>query len=272
MLRRRQQERLIENSFYQSTLIEEFVSRRYTDELFDRIIVKNLIGGKIIMARKIQDPSILKPLLMDTAILVPKSTLPGLIDKPKNVVGTTLGGLIKLERISYGMPMPTGTYRFEVNADASKYKVTNLDTGFTSDETAPAATAVTTLIPGIAVKVESLTGVVNGDYADVDVFGDTTFIVPGTVLGRLKEGPNKGKFEVAIDPNIGKYDIVRISAGTLETDASKRTLATDGSNVLANNDTMTVAVYIYAQLNKEICQSVNMTDALEKKIEGIVWG
>lgn len=222
------------------------------------------------MARKALDPCRLQPLQMDTAILVPKSTLPGLIGDVKDVVGKTLGGLITLERTSYGIPMPDGRYRFECTAEG-KYKVTNLDTGFESEVQTPGTDGVTTLVPGITVKLADMTGVVAGDYADVDVYGDTTYIIPGTVLGRLNSGPNKGKYEVAIDTNIAKYDIVRIAAGALETDANKRGIGSDGSSMMVNADTLTVSVYVYAQLSKEVVQGVNMTEALEKKIQGIVW-
>lgn len=260
--------------FYRSNVSGEvYKRRRISDELFDKVIIKNMIGGKIIMARKIQNPSKLQPLQMDTAILVPKTVLPGLIGNTKNMVGTKLSEAISLARISYGIPMPTGTYRFEAvgTSENIKYTVTNLETGFKSAEIPVSATANTTLIPGVAVTISSLTGVVAGDYADVDVFGDTTFIVPGTVLGRLKTGPNKGKYEVAVDTNIANYDVVRISAGTLETDPDKRRIGSDGSNILVNSDTLTVSVYVYAQLDKAVCQSVNMTEALENKIQGIVW-
>lgn len=223
------------------------------------------------MSRKIQDPSRLTPLQMDTAILVPRTTLPGIIATPADVVGTTLGGLIKAERTSYGLPLVDGTYRIEVVGDGSKYKVTNINTGFESSEQTPAADAVTTLIPGVSLTIASLTGCVAGDYADIDVAGDTTFIVPGTVLGRLKDGVNQGKYEVAVDPNMAKYDILRICAGTLETDPDKRRIGSDGSSMMVNADTMTVSVYVFAQLSKTIVDSVNMTDAMREKIQGIVW-
>lgn len=256
--------------FYKADAIEEYYPRRYADESFDRIIIKNLIGGQIIMARKAVNPSVLQPLQMDTAIVVPKSVLPGLIGDVKNVTGSTLAGLVDLSRISYGMPMPTGTYRIEVVEDG-KYKVTNVETGFSSAEVAPAADGNTTLIPGVAVKIPALTGCVAGDYAEVDVFGDTTYIVPGTVLGRLKTGPNAGKYEVAVDPNIGNYDIVRIASGALETDSSKKGIGSDGSSMMVNADTLTVSVYVFAQLKEDVCKNVNMTDALKDKIQGIVW-
>lgn len=229
------------------------------------------------MSRKIQDPSRLTPLQMDTAIIVPRATLPGIIGNPTDVVGSTLAGLITATRISYGLPLVDGTYRIEVvetGESATKttgYKVTNLDTGFESAVTTPGSDAVTTLIPGVSLKIAALTGCVAGDYADIDVFGDTTFLVPGTVLGRLKEGPNKGKYEVALDANITKYDHVRICAGTLETDPEKRRIGSDGSSMMVNADTFTVSVYVFAQLSKAIVDSVNMTDALRAKITGIVW-
>lgn len=256
---------------FHNAVVEEVIPRRYADELFDKIIIKQVIGGKTFMSRKVQDPSRLTPLQMDTAILVPRTTLPGIISTPTNVVGETLAGLITATRTSYGLPLVDGTYRVEIVGDGSKFKVTNMDTGFESEETSPAADPITTLIPGVSLTIAALTGCVAGDYADIDVFGDTTYIVPGTVLGRLKDGTNKGKYEVAIDPNIEKYDILRICAGTLETDPDKRRIGSDGSSMMVNADTMTVSVYVFAQLSKSIVDGVNMTDKMREKIQGIVW-
>lgn len=260
--------------YYQNkTMLEEIYTHNIVDDLLDRIIVKTTIGGKTIMSRKIQNPSKIQPLQMDTAIIVPKSTVPGVIGAAKNIVGSKLASLIKADRISFGIPMPNGTYRFEVVSDggATKYVVTNIDTGFKSAPTDVSATPNTTLIPGVSVTVEALTDCVAGDYADVTVLGDTTFIVPGTVLGRLKNGANKGKYVVANDTDIDSYDAIRISAGTLETDPDKKRIGSDGSSTIVNADTMTVAVYVFAQLTKSVCEDINLTTALEAKIKGIVW-
>lgn len=258
--------------FYKDSAMDEYY-HGVTDELLDRIIIKTMLGGKIIMARKIIDPSILSPLQMDTAIIVPNATVPGVIEEARNVVGSVLGGKIVTKRTSAGLPLPGGSYRFEIINSGAAYRVTNLETGFTSADVTPEANPNLTLIPGVSVTVPDLTGCVDGDYADVDILGDSTFIIPGTVLGKLNSGANKGRFEVATDENLaaGKYDFIRISSGTLETDASKRTIGSDGGTTSVTADTLTVAVYVFAQLKKAVCQNVNLTSAMEAKLQGIVW-
>lgn len=222
------------------------------------------------MARQIKSPSRLQPIQMDTALIVPGTTLPGIIGTPKNMVGTTFASKITLARISEGIPMPEGTYRFEVTAE-NKYKVTNVNTGFISAEQTKGDSAVTTLIPGVSVTISDMTGCVAGDYVDVDVAGDTTFLVPGTILGQLTTGTYAGRYEVAKESNLANYRNVRVCAGTIETDAAKRGIGSDGSNLMINSDTLTVAVYVFAQLDLEVVESVNMTANMKAKLNGIVW-
>lgn len=258
------------NLYYANALDTEVYPRKHEDKLFDRIILKRVIGGKTYMSRKIVNPSRLQPLQMDTAIVVPNATLPGIIGTPNNVVGSTLAAKITLSRISYGIPLPDGKYRFAVTEE-NKYKVTNLNTGFESAVQSKGDSPISTIVPGINVTIADMTGCVAGDYADVEVFGDTTFLIPGTILGRLKTGTNAGKYEVALEDNLANYSHLRVCAGTLETDPSKKRIGSDGSNLQVNANTMTVAVYVFAQLDLEIVQSVNMTNAMKQLLNGIVW-
>ena len=149
---------------------------------------------------------------------------------------------------------------------------TNLDTNVTSSEyNASSSNVVVKDIYGIEITVASgLTGVTEGDIVDVEIIGDSTYIVPGTILGRIKdsESDNFGKFE-PIGSDLTKYDILRVCGGTIET--NKQNFVAPVSDVTNNADNYTVDVYVFAQVIEEACRAINLTDDAKKRIEGIVW-
>lgn len=221
--------------------------------------------------RKITQISRIQPLQRDTAKVIPNSYVLGGLKQIIDVIGTAFGALLTVNRVSDVNAVYDGTYRFTCTG-TGKFKVTNLDTNVTSAEYNASSSEVTVKdIYGIEVKVASgLTGVTEGDIVDVEIIGDSTYIVPGTILGRIKdsESDNFGKFE-PIGSDLTKYDILRVCGGTIET--NKQNFVAPVSDVTNNADNYTVDVYVFAQVIEEVCRAINLTDDAKKRIEGIVW-
>lgn len=224
------------------------------------------------MSRKHQIVSKIQPLQLDTVHLVKGSYIKGGFEKTIDLVGTTFSTLITVERVSDNTPVFEGTYRFTCS-ETGKFKVTDMKTGSNigTEYDASSADAVITDLYGLKITVTSgLTGVVADDICDVYITGDSTYIVPGTVLGRIKDdtSPNVGKYE-PIGSDLTKYDVLRICAGAVET--NPQNFVPGISNTVNNMDNDTTSVYVFAQLIEEACRSINLTDDAKAMINGIVW-
>lgn len=220
--------------------------------------------------RRIRQISTLPPVQRDTAQVVANSYILGGLDQKVNVVGTAFGDLISVARVSDLTHVYDGAYRFACT-EAGKFTVENIETGVKSavKDATSAAVVITDIVPGITVTVASgLTGVVVGDTVDVYFQGDSTYIVPGTILGRLKEGVNVGKWE-PVGSDITKYDLFRVCGGTIETDKSRN--ISPNSDTYMLDDKFTVDVYVFGQVSEAVCKDINLTDAIKAKMQGIVW-
>ncbi len=222
--------------------------------------------------RKVKMVQRIQPLQMDTAVVKPNSVISGKVEQIINVVGTEFSKAIKAERFNEAYPIVDGVYRFTCT-DTGKFTITNTKTGQVSQVyDATSSNVVTTNdLVGLKVTVTSgLTGVVAGDYTDVYVVGDSTYIVPGTILGKIKDKDNVyyGKYE-PIGSDLSKYEHLRVCAGTLETDKQK--LVPQTSMIHQLSDTLTVSVFVFAQLIESVCRDINMTDDAKAQLTGIVW-
>lgn len=221
--------------------------------------------------RKIKQISKIQPLQRDTAHLIPNSYILGGLDKIIDVIGSKFAELITVARVSDANPVYDGVYRFTCTG-TGKFTVTNMNTNVTSSEyNATSQNVVATDAYGITMTVAGgMTGVTEGDSCDVYIIGDSTHIIPGTILGRIKDenSDNFGKFE-PIGSDLEKYDVLRVCGGTVETD--KENFTAPVSDSMVNADNYAVDVYIFAQVIESVCREINMTDDAKKRIEGIVW-
>lgn len=220
--------------------------------------------------RKIQQISVLPPLQRDTAIVVPNSRILGGVEKTIDVVGSKLGALITVERISDAVRVYADVLRFECT-EAKKFKVTNAEGAEIATGDATSANVVITTVQGLKITVASgLTGVVVGDIAEVHIIEDSTYIVPGTILGRVKDENSTyyGKW-MPVGSDISKFDIFRVCGGTLETDKSRLVPASSDTMMVADN--YTVDVYVVAEVIESVCKSINLTDDIKAKMQGIIW-
>jgi hypothetical protein len=211
----------------------------------------------------------IQPLQADTVQLKPNSAVPGKIGTPTNVVGTALAAKVTLTK-NANVQMPDGTYKIVVTvvgaADAGKYKIIDTVRGITTAEITAGATAVSGLIAGVDVKVSDTTSCTVDDYCEFEVVGDQTYIIPGTVLGRVA---STGLWEPATDATIANFDQFRVAMDFQETDKSKTVLAHGYENNLS--DVYTVDVVVYGQLLESICRGINLTDNLKAKMPFYAW-
>ena len=222
------------------------------------------------MRREVRQISRLTPLQRDTAIVVPNSFIKGGATIKTDVVGSALSKAITVERLNDLIPVLDTSLRFLVTA-TGKFKVTNVDTGYvTGEKDASSADVVITDFSGIKITVKTgLSSAVADDICDVSVVGDSTYIVPGTILGRINDSSDyKGKWE-PVGSDLTKYDIFRVCGGTIET--NKQNYVAPISNTMNNADNYTVDVYVFAQVIESVCRSINLTDDIKAKIQGIVW-
>lgn len=223
------------------------------------------------MNRSVKQISRLAPLQRDTAIVVPMSTIKGGQTEITNIVGTALSKAITVERVDDALPVLDTSLRFVVTA-TGKFKVTNVDTGYqTTEKDASSAAVVLTEFSGLKITVASgLNSAVANDICDVSIFGDSTYIVPGTILGRIKDMDSTyyGRWE-PVGSDITKYDIFRVCGGTIET--NKANYIPAASNTMNMDDNYTVDVYVFGQVIESVCKEINLTDAIKAKMQGIVW-
>ena len=126
-------------------------------------------------------------------------------------------------------------------------------------------------VQGLTITVASgLTGVVVGDIVDVYIVGDSTYIIPGTIMGRIKDESSDyfGKW-MPIGTDLTKFDALRVCGGTLETDKSR--LVAPASDTMMVADNYTVDGYVFAEVIESVCRNINLTDEAKTKITGIVW-
>lgn len=222
------------------------------------------------MNRQVRQISRLTPLQRDTAIVVPMSTIKGGKAEMTDVVGT-LGIAIKVERTSDALPVFDTSLRFLVT-DAGKFTVTNVDTGYvTAEQDATSADVVLTEFSGLKITVVSgLNSAVANDICDVNILGDSTYIVPGTILGRIKDANSDyfGRWE-PVGSDIAKYDVFRVCGGTIDTNKANHIPAV--SNTMNMDDKYTVDVYVFGQVIESVCRDINLTDEIKAKMQGIVW-
>lgn len=222
------------------------------------------------MKREIRQIGTLPPLQRDTAQIIPMSSIKGGSFVANDIVGTVLKGAIKIERIDDKIPVVDTPLRILATA-ANKFKITNQETGYTTAELDTSTTnAVCNDFGGLKITIDNtkLTGVAADDICDVSIIGDSTYIVPGTILGRVKTGEYKGKYE-PIGSDLDNYDVLRVCGGTIET--NKANFVAPVLNTMNNDDRYTVDVYVFAQVSETICRSINMTDDAKSKLQGIVW-
>lgn len=223
------------------------------------------------MNRQVRQISRLTPLQRDTAIVVPMSSIKGGKAEMTDVVGDKLSTAITVERTSDALPVFDTSLRFTVTA-AGKFTVANVDTGYvTTEQDATSAAVVLTEFSGLKITVASgLKSAVANDICDVNIIGDSTYIVPGTILGRIKDTNSDyfGKWE-PVGSDITKYDIFRVCGGTIETNKANHIPAV--SNTMNMDDKYTVDVYVFGQVIESVCRDINLTDAIKAKMQGIVW-
>lgn len=223
------------------------------------------------MNRAIKQISKLPPLQRDTAIIVPMSTIKGGQSVATDVVGTALSGAITVSRVDDALPVLDTSLRFTVT-DTGKFTVTNVDTGYqTTEKDATSADVTLTEFSGLNITVKSgLNSAVANDICDLNIIGDSTYIVPGTILGRIKDSESEyyGKWE-PVGSVLTKYDIFRVCGGTIET--NKANYIPSVSNTVNMDDKYTVDVYVFGQVNENVCREINLTDDIKAKMQGIVW-
>lgn len=150
------------------------------------------------MRHAIRQIGTLPPLQRATAQIIPMSAILGGKAEKTNVIGNALADLITISRVSDLMPVYDMNLRVTCTS-TGKFKIENVDTGYvTTEKDATSSQVEITEFSGIKITVASgLTGAVADDICDIGVYGDSTFIVPGTILGRIKDESNDyfGQFE-----------------------------------------------------------------------------
>ena len=226
------------------------------------------------MKREIRQLGTLPPLQRDTAQIIPMSYIKGGTFVADNVVGSVLKDAIKVERVSDKMPVvdtPLRILATATNTNTNKFTITNQETGYvTAELDASTVDAVCSDFGGLKITIISanLTGVAADDICDVSIMGDSTYIVPGTILGRVKTGDYAGKYE-PIGSDLSAYDVLRVCGGTIET--NKSNFVSPIYNTMNNDDRFTVDVYVFGQVFESVCRSINMTDDAKARLQGIVW-
>jgi len=223
------------------------------------------------MKRQIKQISVLPPLQRGTAIIVPNSYIKGGQSEKTDVVGEALSEAITVVRVSDSILVPDQTLRFTVT-ETGKFKVSDTSTGYVSDvQDATSAAVVITTFPGLKITVaQGLNSAVADDICDVSVYGDSTYIVPGTILGRIKDTNSEycGRYE-PIGSDLTKYDHICVCGGTVETNKQNFIAPVDLS--VNNDDRLTVDYYVFAEVIESVCKEINLTDTAKAKISGIAW-
>ena len=220
--------------------------------------------------RKIKQIFKLQPLQIDTVELLPMSSVPGIIKTPVDVVGNTIKSAVTFERIEGNIPLIDGIYQIKC-VGTNKVVVFDMTRGTSSGEYDVTSDAtIKDAIPGVALTVKSAAGATQGNVAEFKVIGDQTYIIPGTILGRIKEGVNAGKWRpVKSDADAENFDCFRVASTTQETDKTK-TVLPHGYEVNLSS-VFTIDVVVYGQIYESVCKEINLTDELKKKMPFIAW-
>lgn len=222
--------------------------------------------------RKMKQIFKLQPLQIDTVELVPMSAVPGILRTPVDVVGTSVKKGVTLARSEGNIPLIDGTYQIKVTSTG---KVTIIDTvrGTQSGEytvDTSNGVVITDAVPGAKITVSKDVATASaGDIAEFEVVGDQTYIIPGTVLGRVKEGANAGKWKPVSESDLSGYDQFRIASTAQETDKTK-TVLPHGYEVNLSS-VYTIDVIVYGQIYEAVCRDINLTDDLKEKMPFVAW-
>ena len=174
-------------------------------------------------------------------------------------------GVLCLQPFRQMVIRPTGEVSLCCNDALGKYTLGNLNTQTTSGSFA-AGTTNQGIIGGINLSISNATGVSEGDYAEFEVTGDQTYIVPGTVLGRVK---GTKTWKPAYDDEINSFDEFRIAQTFQETDKSQTVLP--HGYEFSVSQVFSIAVVVYGQLIESACRAINLTDNLKAKMPWYVW-
>jgi hypothetical protein len=200
-----------------------------------------------------------QPLQIDTVELVPNSVIRGFVSAPVNVVGTKLAAKVTLEL--NGLALVDGTYEIVCTltgaAGTGTVKVVNVDTGFESGDIVTGVASNNT-VSGVTITVSDCTDVVANDKVVFNIVGDQTYIIPGTVLGKLKTGTHTGKWRPVLpNDNVdATFSQLRVASGFQETDKSKTVLPSGYESNLSN--VFTIDVVVYGQIYESVCNGINL--------------
>jgi hypothetical protein len=200
-----------------------------------------------------------QPLQIDTVELVPNSVIRGFVGAPVDVVGTKLAAKVTLEL--NGLALVDGTYEIVCTltgaAGTGTVKVVNVDTGFESGDIVTGV-ASNNIVSGVTITVSDCTDVVANDKVVFNVVGDQTYIIPGTVLGKLKTGTHTGKWRPVLpNDNVdATFSQLRVASGFQETDKSKTVLPSGYESNLSN--VFTIDVVVYGQIYESVCNGINL--------------
>lgn len=220
--------------------------------------------------RQIRPISKIQPVQIDTVELLPHSFIPGSVGAIANLTGSALAAKISTIRNPFSR-MSDGTYRVTCTDSATKkFKLTNVDLGTEIQNLD--VNVDHNLIGGFSFKIATdITGVSTGDVVEFVVVGDQTYIIPGTILGRIKNGvANAGKWKPILDDSdVSNYDAFRVCQSFQETDKSKTVLAHGFEANVSTN--YIVDVIVYGEVYESTCRGINMTDTIKAKLNTIAW-
>lgn len=212
----------------------------------------------------------IQPLQIDTVELLPNSAIPGSIGTVKNTVGSSMAARVTIERNA--LPLADGNYKIVVVTAAGTYKIVNEDTGFESAVLTSSDTFVENVVSGLKIKVAAFTGETIGNSASFSVVGDQTYIIPGTVIGRIASGNTKGKWRPVMSTDVlTTFDQFRICTGFQETDKNKTVLTAGYENNISN--VFIIDVCVYGQLIENVCNEINLkaVSGLKEKMPFYAW-
>lgn len=219
--------------------------------------------------RQVCPISKLQPLQMDTVALVPNSYIPGVVGAVTDVVGTGFAAKV-IPTDNINVAMNDGNYRVTVVAvgatGVGSYTITDLERGTTTGTILTSATKQSGYIAGVDILVADTVGMAVGAYAEFSVIGDQTYIIPGTILGRVTGTHN---WSPASDATINNFDRFTIANSFQETDKTKTVLPNGYENNVSQ--VYTIDVIVYGQIVDSACRAINMTDNLKAKLTQICW-
>lgn len=222
--------------------------------------------------RKIKQIFKLQPIQIDTVELLPNSKVPGIIGTAVDVVGTSIADEMTIERATGNIPLIDGKYQVKAT-DTGKVTVFDIENGTSSGEYTVDSTngvVIVDAVPGVKLTLTKDAATTNGDIAEFEVIGDQTYIIPGTILGRIKEGANVGKWRpVLSDADMSNFDCYRVASTVQETD-KKKTVLPHGYEVNLSS-VFTIDVIVYGQIYESVCRGINLTNNLKNAMPFIAW-